>query len=300
MHNLETNFKKILEITKSVFTDEINECGNFSHYPRLPKLSDIEVIAMTISAEATGIDSENLLFSKLKSDYNEVFINLPHRTNFNRRRRKLIERIEQMSQLLTYIMSKKSSTFIVDSMPLPVCRTVRSKFLKIFKDDLLPALGYSAIDKQYYFGFKLHLLLDENGVIMSYFITPANVHDVKVLQDLTSGFVKNCTVIGDKGYLIKTGQLRLFEAEGISIITPKRKNQKDQGSWTPILRYKRKRIETAFSQFCDQFMIKRNYAKKFSGYFTRITVKIADFTVLQYMNYLNDKPLNRLKHALAS
>ena len=300
MHNLETNIKKILEITKSVFTDEVNEYGNFSHYPRIPKLSDLEVIALTISAEAIGIDSENLLFIKLKTDYNEMFLRLPHRTNFNRRRRKLLDRIEQMSQCLSDKMVKKaSSTCIVDSMPLPVCRTVRSKFLKILQDDMLPELGYSAIDRQYYFGFKLHFLINENGVIISYFITPSNVHDVKMLPDLTKGFINNCTLIGDKGYLIRQGQLKLFENEGINVVTPKRKNQKDQGFWTPLLRYKRKRIETIFSQFCDQLMIKRNYAKRFSGYFTRITVKIAAFTTLQYINFINNKPLNRIKHALA-
>lgn len=299
MHNLETNFKKILDITKSVFADVLNEYGNFSYYPRMPKLSDIEVIALTISSEALGIDSENLLFIKLKSDYNEMFTRLPHRTNFNRRKRKLLERIEQMSQYLSDIMIENTSTCIVDSMPLPVCRFARSKFLKILQDDMLPELGYSAIDRQYYYGFKLHCLINENGVIISYYLTPSNVHDVRMLHDLTNGFVKKCTVIGDKGYLIRQGQLKLFENEEIQVVTPKRKNQKDQGAWTPLLRYKRKRIETIFSQFCDQFMIKRNYAKKFSGYFTRITVKIAAFTALQYINFINKKPLNRLKHALA-
>jgi len=300
MHNLDTNFKKILEITKNVFADELNQNGNFKNYPRISKLSDAEVIALTISAEAIGLVSENFLFIKLKSDYIELFKKLPHRTTYNRRKRKLMDRIEQLSQKMSEQMTTNSTTCIVDSMPLPVCRTVRSKFLKILKDDdVLPELGYSAIDKQYYFGFKLHVLMSEYGVIISYFLTPSNVHDVKLLKDLTSGFVNNCTVIGDKGYLVKSGQLKLFEDEGISIVTPKRKNQKDQGTWTPLHRYKRKRIETAFSQFCDQLMIKRNYAKKFSGYFSRITIKIASFTLLQYINHLNNKPLNRIKHALA-
>lgn len=300
MHNLETNFQKILEIAKSVFADDLNQHGNFSHYPRMPKLSDAEVIALTISAEAIGLDSENYLFLKLESDYKELYQKLPHRTNYNRRKRKLMDRIEYMSQKMSDAMTENTTTYIIDSMPLPVCRTVRSKFLRILRDeDMLPELGYSAIDKQYFFGFKLHVLMSENGVIVSYYLTPSNVHDVKLIKDMTVGFVNNCTVIGDKGYLVRNGQLKLFENEGINIVTPKRKNQKNQGNWSPILRYKRKRIETAFSQFCDQFMIKRNYAKKFSGYFSRLTVKIAAFTLLQYVNFMNNRPINRLKHALA-
>ena len=131
MHNLDTNFKKILEITKTVFADELNQYGNFKNYPRIPKLSDAEVIALTISAEAIGLDSENFLFIKLKSDYIELFKKLPHRTNYNKRKRKLMDRIEQLSQKMSEQMITNSTTCIVDYMPLPVCRTVRSKFLKI-------------------------------------------------------------------------------------------------------------------------------------------------------------------------
>lgn len=47
----------------------------------------------------------------------------------------------------------------------------------------------------------------------------------------------------------------------------------------------RKRIETLFSQLCDQFMIIRNYAKDTDGLFARIIGKISALTILQYINY---------------
>ena len=62
----------------------------------------------------------------------------------------------------------------------------------------------------------------------------------------------------------------------------------------------RKRIETLFSQLCDQLMLKRNYAKKTKGLSVRILCKIAAVTMLQYINYMNEKPLNHLKYALVS
>lgn len=46
-----------------------------------------------------------------------------------------------------------------------------------------------------------------------------------------------------------------------------------------------KRIETLFSQLCDQFMIIRNYAKDTGGLFARIIGKISAITILQYINY---------------
>ena len=78
MHNLKTNFDKILDITKSFFQDSLNADGNYYFYPNKPKMSDSEVIALSILGETIGIDSENYLFGKLKSDHLKDFPNLLH------------------------------------------------------------------------------------------------------------------------------------------------------------------------------------------------------------------------------
>jgi len=61
-----------------------------------------------------------------------------------------------------------------------------------------------------------------------------------------------------------------------------------------------KMVETVFSQLEDHFLMKRNYAKSFLGYHTRLTSKITGHTMLQYLNMLANKPLNQIKHALAT
>ena len=53
-----------------------------------------------------------------------------------------------------------------------------------------------------------------------------------------------------------------------------------------------------FSQLCDQFLFIRNYAKNVDGLFTRIIGKISAFTVLQYINKINNKPIGQIKYAL--
>jgi hypothetical protein len=56
------------------------------------------------------------------------------------------------------------------------------------------------------------------------------------------------------------------------------------------------RIETLFSQLCDQFMIRRNYAKTFEGFKTRILAKITTVTVIQYLNkFVFQRNINNLK-----
>lgn len=61
----------------------------------------------------------------------------------------------------------------------------------------------------------------------------------------------------------------------------------------------RKRIETNFSQLCDLFMIFRNYAKQMAGLLIRIIAKISSFTVLQYVNYINNRPIDRVEYAIS-
>jgi hypothetical protein len=100
--------------------------------------------------------------------------------------------------------------------------------------------------------------------------------------------------------MTRTTELAYFESNNITLVTPRRTNQPGPDTWNWTHRRQHKRIETTSSQFCDQLLIKRNYAKTFDGFITRITTKIAAFTVLQYINFLNDKPLNRTKYALAA
>ena len=85
MHDLCKMYEKTLSIAKEIF-EEVDEHGNFSFYPNCSKMNDLEVIALAVSAESASIDSENWLFSKLKTDYKHDFPELKDRSRFNRRR----------------------------------------------------------------------------------------------------------------------------------------------------------------------------------------------------------------------
>lgn len=103
-------------------------------------------------------------------------------------------------------------------------------------------------------------------------------------------------LLGDKGYLSSEIQIDLFQSANIKLETPKRTHQKDYKPQFYLFKKYRKRIETLFSQLCDQFMIRRNYAKTFEGFKTRILAKITALTIIQFINkeYFNRK-INNLK-----
>ena len=125
-------------------------------------------------------------------------------------------------------------------------------------------------------------------------MSPASVHDIHYLKDIREQ-LSDCTLLGDKGYLSSEMQIDLFNYAHIELETPKRVNQKII-SHSFIFSKQRKRIETLFSQLCDQFMIRRNYAKSFEGFKTRLLAKITALTVVQFINkvYFN-RNINNLK-----
>jgi len=121
------------------------------------------------------------------------------------------------------------------------------------------------------------------------------VHDIQYLKDIKHQ-IKNCTLLGEIGYLSSEQQLNLFESCEIKLEVPMRKNQHNYRQQPYVFRKSRKRIETFFSQLCDQFMIQRNYAKSFEGYKTRILSKITAATVAQYINkFIFDRNINNIK-----
>jgi hypothetical protein len=154
MHNLRANFRKFLAIAKSVFRDEIDVQGNFRFYPNKPKMPDIQIIALSCLAESLSIDSENWLFGKLRSDYPKLFPELIHRTTYNRRRRRLSEKIAQLSKLVCLKFSGTDSQYVLDSIPVPICQKPRISRLKICRDDelVLPSTAWHASHKSYYHG----------------------------------------------------------------------------------------------------------------------------------------------------
>lgn len=302
MHDLRTNFLKMVQITNSVLQQELNQDGNLQYYPRKPKLSDSEIIALSLCQECLGIDSENWFLAKLKSDYSDSFTKLIHITNYNKRRKRLTMWLEEVNRRLAEELNEGEDVYIVDSIPVPVCKLAREKQLRVCRRDFetAPDKGYSAVYQQYYIGYKLHLMIGMNGVYQSMEITKASVHDVHYLNEVKYSGIGSCLLLGDKVYLSAEWQLDLFTSGNIELETPKRANQKDYQPWPFVFKFTRKRIEVVFAQLCDQMMLKRNYAKTFNGLRTRIMAKVASVTVLQYINHLNGRPLNHIKHALAA
>lgn len=299
MHNIYSNYRKFHGICKSLLRKDLIDNGNFEFYAVKPKMSDLEIVALSCCMEALGIDSENLLWSKLNKEYKSKFPNLIERSRFNRRRKRMMDKVELVQQRVSLGLEDESKRMIVDSIPVPVVKLAREKSHKVFKEDFntAPAKGYSAVNKSWFIGYKLHVVIFENGVVQQSGITKGNVHDINFVKSLAP-LPERKQLLGDRAYISKTVQLDLFENYQVKLKVPFRANQLNYQKPSMKLKSIRQMVETFFAQMCDHLNLRRNYAKTFAGLKSRLTSKLSAMSILHWINYINDRKISQIKHAL--
>ena len=248
MYNFYAKFAKILEICKFFSENLVTEEGNIRRPGPVPKFSDLEVIALSLTAESESIDSEKWLFDCKLQEYKDCFPNLISRREYNDRRKKTARLCEEIRKRIAMKMDGGEEQFFVDSKPIPVCRVARGKRCKMGKREtipLLPILDFAPHKNTYYYGYKLHAICGVSGVIHSYDLSKASVHDLHYMKDVKWQY-HDCSIYGDKGYIGADVQLDLFETAHIRLECPYRLNQKNRKTTLAPLAKARKRIETIF------------------------------------------------------
>ena len=186
----------------------------------------------------------------------------PERSRFNRRRRKLMYVINMIRRTVLKMLDiAQDDQCVIDSLPIPVV-----------KFHLVPSstgdweaygarFGKVSSKKETIFGYKLHLLVTLNGLILDFELAPANAPDLQVGEELLAEHA-NLDVIGDKGYISADVAARLLQQNNISLLTLPRRNQKQQASkqFKRLINSARQIIETVNGQLSEQFNIERTYA----------------------------------------
>lgn len=300
MHNLKENFMIILSIVKQNLQNVVDREGNLIRRGPAPKFSDAAVIALSLLSEAMMLDSERYLFALLRKHRTGPFKHLIERSRFNRRRKQLNDLTEQFRQSLVSEMVANETVFLVDSMPIEICRFARAKRLRICKHDYetAPSFGGCASQLKTYYGYKLHSVMTCNGIVTHFAITKAHIPDIHYLQHIKQHYA-GCLLLADRAYLSNPLQQELFDKYQLILNTPMRRNQKNYRKQPAVFRKTRRRIETIFSQLSDQFDIQKNYAKSFWGLATRLLAKITALTISQFINFINGRfHINHVKYAL--
>lgn len=104
MYNFYAKFAKILEICKFFSENLVTEEGNIRRPGPVPKFSDLEVIALSLTAESESIDSEKWLFDCKLQEYKDCFPNLISRREYNDRRKKTARLCEEIRKRIVMKM----------------------------------------------------------------------------------------------------------------------------------------------------------------------------------------------------
>ena len=111
MRNFIANFVRILGISKEFAGNRVNDLGNIPHCGVVPKLTDLEVMALSITAESFGFDSENYLFHRLHKECKQDLPNLISRRQFNARRKKLCRFTEEIRRDIPITLTEEKMYF---------------------------------------------------------------------------------------------------------------------------------------------------------------------------------------------
>jgi hypothetical protein len=118
-------------------------------------------------------------------------------------------------------MAGATGIAFIDSTPLAVCHNRRINRHKVFAG--LAARGKTSMG--WFYGFKLHLIVNDQGELITFYLTPGNVDDRKPVPHMAKKLWGK--LFADKGYISQPLFDQLF-GQGVQLITPIRKNMKNR------------------------------------------------------------------------
>lgn len=178
--------------------------------------------------------------------------------------------------LCAYLQSQKADfdgIGFVDSTPIVVCNHKRIYQHKVFRG--LAEIGKTT--KGWFYGFKLHLICNHRGELISCQITPGNVDDRSPISEMTKDLFGK--LFGDKGYISK----KLFDdlfSRGLQLITGIRNNMKNKlmPLFDKLILRKRSMIESINNQLKNVFQIEHTRHRSPVNGFINIIAGLIAFT----------------------
>lgn len=184
-------------------------------------------------------------------------------SRFNRRWHACADWLELGVEVLTEV-ARTGELFIIDSLPVPVCRRVRVRRCRKVRG--LDFCGYCAAKKEKFFGWRLHLICTPQGRPVSYTLLAGRYQDLAPIHELTFVLPPGVTVYGDKGYISADDAATILEETGVRLIAARRTNMQPT-EWTDEMNLKRyrKTIETVNSQM-EKMGVQRLDARTNAGF----------------------------------
>lgn len=284
---------KIIEIFVCAddFCNEFSGCiqqfrlenGQIRQRNRSASLSDSEIMSILIFFHYGS-------FTNFKHYYNHyVKVHLtdcfPQLVSYNR----FVEleqrvAVPMMLFLKMRCLGKSRGINFVDSTHIKVCHVRRIHNHKVFKG--VAERGHTSIG--WFYGFKLHLITNDKGEVLSFYLTKGNVddRDVKVMKSPTENIFGK--LFGDKGY-ISQALFDLLFADGVQLITKVRKNMEQPNliATEQILLRKRATIESVNDELKNICKLQHTRHRSVNGFLFNIMAVLAAYSFFPKKPSLN-------------
>lgn len=177
--------------------------------------------------------------------------------------------------LKTCCLGDGTEIAFIDSTPIRVSKNKRIKRNRVFKD--IAQVGKSTMG--YFFGFKLHLVINDKGEILNFVITQGNVDDREPLKNKKFVNKLKGKLYADKGYISK-GLTEILFMDGLHLITNIRNNMKNtlMELKDKILLRKRAVIETVNDELKNMCQIEHSRHRSFNNFITNLITGLIAYT----------------------
>jgi Transposase DDE domain len=186
---------------------------------KVSRLSSSEIMTIIILFHQSNYRTfKHFYLVHVKRHLNDAFTDLVSYSQFIRLKKSVL------IPLCAYLNTRKgqmTGISYVDSTAIRVCHNKRINRHKVFAG--IAARGKTTMG--WFYGFKLHLVVNEHGELLSFYVTAGNVDDRKPLNKLTKGITGK--LFGDRGYISKAKFTELMQ-QGLQLFTTVRKNMKNK------------------------------------------------------------------------
>ena len=241
-----------------------------------PRMTTSEVITITLLFHLSGFRTFKHFYIYYVQKH--MIQDFPQTVSYNRFVELMQTALMPMTMFAkTCCLGKCTGISFVDSTPIRVCKNKRIKRNKVFKD--IATTGKSTMG--WFHGFKLHIIINDKGELLSFCVTQANVDDREPLKN--ESFLKAIfgKLFGDKGYISEKLSQLLF-VDGIQLITSIRNNMKNSlmEMSDKILLRKRSIIETVNDELKNICQIEHTRHRSFTNFITNLIAGLLAYSFL--------------------